>query len=101
MRVFPSFDRTSGHRLCYSDALVKVRIKRTPRERELDGVRLDRFTPGTVRDVPAALAAWLVAECYAEPEMRQVPRSDDEDFGQIKDARDPAPTRHRRRADDA
>ena len=50
---------------------VKVRINKTPREPEIDGVRLDGFRPGTVRDVSAILGAWLVTERYAEPEMRR------------------------------
>ena len=50
---------------------MKVRINKTPREPEIDGVRLDGFRPGTVRDVSAILGAWLVAERYAEPEMRR------------------------------
>jgi len=66
---------------------VKVRIRRTPRELELDGVRLDRLQPGAVRDVAAGLATWLVAERYADVEMRQDARSDAEDFSDVKDFR--------------
>jgi len=50
---------------------VKVRIKAIPAERELDGVDLDSLSPGSVRDVSASLATWLIAEGYAELEMRQ------------------------------
>jgi len=50
---------------------VKVRISKTPVERELDGVQLDRLTPGAVRDLPSSLASWLIVEGYAEPEMRR------------------------------
>lgn len=42
----------------------------TPRERELDGVVLDTFKPGSVRDVSPSLAAWLIAQGYAQSEMR-------------------------------
>lgn len=51
---------------------MKVRIKATPHESEIDGVRLDTLHPGTVRDMYPAVAAWLIAEGYAEPEMRAV-----------------------------
>ena len=50
---------------------MKVRIRTTPREREVDGVDLDRLAPGSVRDVAPPLAAWLIVEGYAEPEMRR------------------------------
>ena len=49
---------------------MKVRIKETPREAELDGVRLDIFLPGTVREVSATIGNWLMAQGYAESEMR-------------------------------
>jgi hypothetical protein len=65
---------------------VKVRIRRTPLESEVDGVRLDRFRPGTVRDVSPILGAWLVAERYAEPEMRKGVSNDLEDFSGVKDS---------------
>ena len=44
---------------------MKVRIKKTPREDEVDGVRLDRLEPGTVREVSASVGSWLIAERYA------------------------------------
>ena len=50
---------------------MKVRITRKPVEREVDGVNLDRLAPGAVRDVSMSLASWLIAEGYAQPEMRQ------------------------------
>jgi hypothetical protein len=52
---------------------MKVRISRTPVEREIDGVRLDRLHPGAVRDVSSSLASWLIVEGYAQPEMRRGP----------------------------
>jgi hypothetical protein len=51
---------------------VRVRIKTTPEEREIDGVGLKGFQPGMVRDVSSSLGSWLIAEGYAEPEMRAV-----------------------------
>jgi hypothetical protein len=49
---------------------VRLRIKATPHERELDGVKLDNFIPGTVRDVSPTVALWLMAKGYADLEMR-------------------------------
>jgi hypothetical protein len=49
---------------------VKVRIKRKPQEREIDGVSLRGFYPGAVREVSSLLGAWLIAAGYAEAEMR-------------------------------
>ena len=59
---------------------VKVRIKETPREHELDGIRLDNFHRGEVRDVSPSIGSWLIAEGYAEPEMRQGSRDEDQGF---------------------
>ena len=50
---------------------VKVRIRKTPVELEVDGVKLDRLTPGAIRDMSASVASWLIVEGYAEPEMRR------------------------------
>jgi hypothetical protein len=49
---------------------VKVRIVASPQESEVDGVSLDSFTVGTVRDVSTSLGSWLVAQGYAQLEMR-------------------------------
>jgi hypothetical protein len=49
---------------------------------------LDVLTPGSVRDVSAVIATWLVAQGYAEFEMRRI---EDETFS------GPEPTPHRRR----
>jgi hypothetical protein len=64
---------------------MKVRISRTPSEREIDGVRLDRLRPGTVREVASSLAAWLIVEGYAEPEMRRTPRDGSDLFGGLNE----------------
>jgi hypothetical protein len=54
---------------------VRVRITERPREADIDGVKLDRMQPGTVRDVSSAVGTWLVVKGYAYPEMR---RTDDD-----------------------
>jgi hypothetical protein len=75
---------------------VKVRIKQTPQERELDGVRLDGMVRGTVCNVSAPIGAWLVAQGYAELEMRDTGREEALEFSGVKN-RDVAHHRHRRR----
>jgi hypothetical protein len=77
---------------------VKVRIKKTPREDEVDGVRLDRLEPGTVREVSASVGSWLIAERYADPEMRR--STDTEEFSTVRDLRDVASDCPRRRRTD-
>jgi hypothetical protein len=77
---------------------VKVRIKKTPREDEVDGIRLDRLEPGTVREVSASVGSWLIAERYAEPEMRR--SSGDEEYASVKDLREQANDCPRRRRTD-
>jgi hypothetical protein len=59
-------------------------MRRTPAERELDGLPLDTLTPGSVHDVSAVIATWLVAQGYAELEMRHV----DDDVFSSSDAED-------------
>ena len=49
---------------------MKVRIKATPLEHELDGIRLDRMNPGMVREVSPSIGSWLIVQGYAELEMR-------------------------------
>jgi len=76
---------------------VRVRITTVPREREIDGVALDRFVLGAVRDVSPTVAAWLIAEGYAEPEMRR-PLTNDFDFADtVKPVRAARNDRHPRR----
>jgi hypothetical protein len=43
----------------------------------MDGVNLDGLAPGMVRDVSMSIASWLIAEGYAEPEMRNRSRDAD------------------------
>ena len=80
---------------------VKVRITETPREKELDGITLGRFEPGTVRDVPAAIGAWLIAQGYAAPEMRRTPGEEMDFTNEVKPVRSTAHDRrfHRRSTD--
>ena len=77
---------------------VRVRITRKPLEREVDGVSLDRMLPGSIREVSSTMAAWLIAEGYAEPEMRRDARDESQEFSgmppPITFARD-APRRRR------
>jgi hypothetical protein len=80
---------------------VKVRIRRKPQERELDGVRLDRLRPGSVREVSSVVGAWLVASGYAEPEMRASARPDEDEVGVTSTRfRDSAGDHPRRRSSD-
>jgi hypothetical protein len=73
---------------------VKVRIKTTPQPREIDGIKLDDMQPGTTREVSPIVGAWLVAEGYAEPEMRHTAnafsRSSASDATQIIERRRPS-----------
>ena len=61
---------------------MKVRIKKTPREDEVDGVRLDRLEPGTVREVSEASVHGLSPngmrslKCGATAATRNFPRSE-------------------------
>jgi hypothetical protein len=59
---------------------VKVRIRKTPDLVEMDGVRVDDMRPGSVREVSSSIGSWLIAERYAEPEMRRNLRMHEEDF---------------------
>jgi hypothetical protein len=76
---------------------VKVRIRKTPDQEELDGVRLADMKPGAVREVSSIIGAWLIAERYAEPEMRSEFRAHEEDFLMSRDTADDRVTRSPRR----
>ena len=60
--------------------MLKVRIRKTPDVVEVDGVRVDHMTPGSVREVSSSIGSWLIAERYAYPEMRRDLRMHEEDF---------------------
>jgi hypothetical protein len=55
---------------------VRVRITEAPQEQEIDGVKLDRMQPGTVRDVSPTVGSWLIVNGYAYPEMRRATNED-------------------------
>jgi hypothetical protein len=59
---------------------LRVRVRKTPIEQEIDGVQLDRLTPGRVCDVSPSLGSWLIAEGYAALEMRSSATTDVGDF---------------------
>jgi len=80
---------------------MKVRITETPREPEVDGVHLDGLARGTVREVSPSIGSWLILQGYAEPEMRQASREENQDLsGGIKRVRDTAHDRPHRRSTD-
>ena len=83
-----------------SSVNVKVRIKETPCEDELDGVRLDSMKPGTVREVSASIGAWLIAERYAVPEMRRQDENEEERLFGGNETRAAATDGPRRRSSD-
>jgi hypothetical protein len=73
-------------------------------EREVDGISLNRMTPGSIREVSATMGAWLIAEGYAEPEMRHDARDESQEFaGAVRmprvTASDRRPDRRRRSTD--
>jgi hypothetical protein len=65
-----------------------------PREREIDGVSLQSLYPGAVREVSPLLGSWLIAEEYAECEMRL---SEDQSDDYFKAPTAPWVPRERRR----
>jgi hypothetical protein len=80
---------------------VKVRITEKPRERELDGVSLDRLERGTVREVSPSIGSWLITQGYADPEMRHESTEENQDLGRFgRRIRDTAHDRPRRRSTD-
>jgi hypothetical protein len=75
---------------------VKVRITQKPRERDLDGMRLDALIAGMVREVSPLVGAWLVTQGYAVPEMRRT-REEDLPFSRFTSPRRAGPRPRRRR----
>jgi hypothetical protein len=69
---------------------VKVRITKTPAERDVDGIQLDELRPGMIRVVSPTVGAWLIAQGYAYLEMR----------GPLTAACDSEPERRGRRSTD-
>lgn len=82
---------------------MKVRIKEAPHVHEVDGVPLTGLVPGAVRDLSSSLATWLIAEQYAEPEMRHDVRDAAQDFSGVitETRRETFSGGPRRRADDS
>lgn len=78
---------------------MKVRITEKPRERELDGIPLDRLERGTVKEVSPSIGSWLIAQGYADPEMRQQSTEENQDLGRygppLRDRADDRPRRRR------
>ncbi len=87
------------HPRCFVPASMKVRIVRTPREREIDGVKLAPLAPGTVRNFSSSVGSWLIAAGYGEPEMRD---GETQQYAAIAHARTPpaGPRKPRRRSTD-
>ena len=79
---------------------MRIRIIKKPLEREVDGISLDRMLIGTVREVSPTTGAWLIAEGYAQPEMRRDPRDEKQEFAGVKIPRAIAPDGRRRRSTD-
>ena len=69
---------------------MKVRITEKPREHEVDGVHLDGLARGNVREVSSSVGSWLIAQGYAEPEMRQQSGEENQDLAGIRRPRDMA-----------
>ncbi len=76
---------------------VKVRITEKPRERELDGVSLDRLERGSVREVSSSIGSWLITQGYADAEMRQGSSEENQDLSGPRPIRDRADDRAPRR----
>jgi len=73
--------------ICNTVLGVRVRITKRPRELDIEGVRLDRLRPGSVCDVSAAVASWLIVKGYAYPEMRRTPEDSPADQSELPDRR--------------
>jgi hypothetical protein len=50
---------------------MRIRIVAKPVEEEIDGLKLSGFRPGMVRNVSSVLGLWMIAQGYAQPEMRE------------------------------
>ncbi len=64
----------------------------------MDGIQLDKLTPGSVREVSSSIGSWLMAEGYAQLEMRQEELSDESRQTRLKERSHAASDRrHNRR----
>jgi hypothetical protein len=66
---------------------VRIRLNTTPAEKEIEGISLAGWQPGTTREVSATVGSWLIAQGYAQLEMRRG-SSADEDRGSITENRE-------------
>jgi len=41
---------------------MRVKIGKTPAEKDVDGVQLDGLAPGVVREFSASVGSWLIAK---------------------------------------
>jgi hypothetical protein len=80
-------------------ASMRVRIRRVPTEREVDGVQLDGLIPGFVREFSASVASWLITKGYAESEMRAPQRETYSSEDRPRESANHQPTPRRRRDD--
>jgi hypothetical protein len=78
---------------------MRLRIRKTPAERDVDGVQLDGLALGVVCEFSASVGSWLIAKGYAVPEMRSTER---QTYGadQPRDVADDKRRTPRRRRDD-
>ena len=79
---------------------MKVKILDKPKEADIDGVRLDSYRRGEIREVSSSVGFWLIANRYADSEMRHSSENEDETFTDVKDARDQSNDHPRRRSSD-
>ncbi len=63
----------------------------------MDGISLDRMPPGSLREVSPTIGAWLIAQGYAQPEMRHDARDESQEFAGVKVPRATASDGRRRR----
>ena len=78
---------------------MRLRIRKTPVEKDVDGVQLDGLAPGLVCEFSASVGSWLIAKGYAVPEMRSAERQI-YGFDQPRDFADDKRRTPRRRHDD-
>ena len=72
---------------------MRIRIKARPHESEIDGVALSTLVPGCVLDMSSSLGLWLIAQGYAQPEMREEARGTSSTGDPIDWANDSGPRR--------
>ena len=68
--------------------------------RLVPNLHLDGLARGNVREVSSSVGSWLIAQGYAEPEMRQQSGEENQDLAGIRRPRDMAHDRPHRRSTD-